>query len=101
MRRNVANRVKTILQELYLPIDPSDEKNKETLYKFLTDHGYKGIKNYPLMKHFYEQFKTRFKKEVLQYFNVELTNGDDLDSRLNQVLHDQHQEVQQGDPTLG
>ena len=42
MRRNVADRAKTIIQELELPINPSDERNKETLYKFPADNGYKG-----------------------------------------------------------
>ena len=59
MKRNVAERVKTILQELNLPINHSDERNKETLFKFLTDHGCQGTKNYPRMKHFYEEFKTK------------------------------------------
>ena len=36
----------------------------------------------------YEGFKTNFKKEVLQHFNVEL--DDDLDSKLNHLLRDQH-----------
>ena len=57
MRRNVADRVKTILQELDLPIG-SEAQNTETLHKFLADHGYQGYKNYPHMKHFYEGFKT-------------------------------------------
>ena len=90
MRRNVADRVNAILRELDISIDHSDERNKETLHKFLADHGYQGNKNYPLMKNFYEGFETNFKKEVLQHFNVELTNGDDLDSKLNQLLRDQH-----------
>ena len=98
MRRNVADRVKTILQELNLSIS-SDERNKETIHKLLTDHGYKGYKNYSTMKCWYEEFKTKYKKEVLQHFNVELMDDDDLDSKLNQLLRDQHSEVQ--DPTLG
>ena len=63
MRRNVADRVKTILQELDLPINPSDKRNKETLHKFLIDHGYTGTKNYPLMKHFYEEFKIKVEQQ--------------------------------------
>ena len=98
MRRSIADRTKAILQELDLPIG-SEAQNIETLHKFLADHGYKGFKNINNMKHFYEEFKTIYKKEVLKYFNVEFTNGDDLDSKLNQLLRDQHSEVL--DPTLG
>ena len=90
MRRNVTDRVKTILQELDFPIG-SEDQNKETLHKFLTDHGFKGIKNYQIMKHFYEEFKTRYKKEVLQHFNVELDG--DLDSILNQLLRDKQSDI--------
>ena len=75
MRRNVADRTKAILQELDLRIG-SEAQNTETLHKFLTDHGYKGYKNYITMKSWYEGFKTKYKKETLQHFNVELTNGD-------------------------
>ena len=88
MRRNVADRVKAIIRELDISVDSSDERNKETLYKFLADHGYQGIKNYPIMKNFYERFKTKYKN-----------SDDDDDSKLNQLLRDQHSNVQ--DPTLG
>ena len=40
----------------------------------------------------------KYKTEVLQHFNVELTD-DDLDSKLNQLLRAQHSDIQ--DPTLG
>ena len=97
MRKNVADRVKAILRELDISIDPSDERNKETLYKFLADHGYQGIKNINNMKKPYEEFKTKYKKEALQHFNVNLPD-DDLDSKLNQLLCDQHQNE---NPTFG
>ena len=89
MRRSVADQVKSILQELDLPIG-TEAQNTETLHKFLADHGYQGIKNYPLMKNFYDEFKTKYKKEVLQYYNVDLMEGDDLDTKLNELLQSQH-----------
>ena len=98
MRRNVADRVKAILQELNLSIC-SDERNKETIHKLLTDHGYKSYKKYSTMKSWYEEFKTQYKKEVLKHFNVELTDDDDLDTKLNQFLRYRHSDVQ--NPTLG
>ena len=98
MRRNHADRIKAILQELDLSIG-SDERNKETLHKFLADHGYKGYKNYNTMKNYYEGLKTKNKTEVFQHFNVDLTASDDLDTKLNQLLRDQQSDIQ--DPTLG
>ena len=38
-------------------------------------------------------------KMILRHFNVELTDDDDLNSKLNELFRDQHLEVQ--DPTLG
>ena len=51
------------------------------------------------MKKFYEEFKTNIKKEVLQHFNVDLTDDDDLDSKQNELSCDQHSEA--SDPILG
>ena len=88
MRCNVVDHLKTILQGLDLSIG-SDERNKETLHKFLADHGYKGYKNYYTMKNYYEELKTKYKKEVLQHFTVDLTDEGDLGTKLNQLLRDQ------------
>ena len=95
---NRANRVKAILTELDLSIG-SDCENEQRLKNFLDEHGYKGYNNINIIKSWYEKFKTNFKKEILNHFNVELTDNDDLDSKLNELLRDQHLGVQ--NPTFG
>ena len=107
---NRDNRVKAILRELDLSIG-SEMENRATLDKFIRDHGYHGSNNINFIKNWYEEFKANYKKEVLKHFRVELTHGDDLDSKLNELLREQHLEWSQGtsssqaseiqDPTLG
>ena len=43
--------------------------------------------------------RVKVMKMILRHFNVELTDEDDLNSKLNELFRDQHLEVQ--DPTLG
>ena len=89
---NRANRVKAILRDLDLRLG-SEEQNEEKLKKLLDTNGYKGPKRIDSIEKWYEDSKTNYKKMILRHFKVELTDDDDLDSKLNKLLRDQHLKV--------
>ena len=92
-----ADRVKAILTDLGYRLG-SDSQNEQRLKKFLDDNGYRGINNINFIKQWYDDLKTKYKRQILKHFNVEFTNND-LDSKLNELLRDHHLGVQ--DPTFG
>ena len=95
---NRANRVKAILKDLGLRLG-TNEQNEEKLKKFIDINGYKGPNKIISIMNWYDDLKDNYKKMILRHFKVELSDNDDLDSKLNELLRDQHLRVQ--DPTLG
>ena len=93
-----ADRVRAILRDIGFRLGSNDQ-NEAKLKKFLDDNGFRGYNNINIIKNWYDNLKNNYKRMILRHFKVELTDDDDLDSKLNELLRDQHLRVQ--DPTLG